>query len=108
MKRGIHATPLAFGEGDTKNRVKNVLHYKKPAFWVVAVSIAAVVAIGIGLTANPKSSASIAKIDNALPEGKRTGTIPSANMVYLGKELKTNTERRVINFRSDYNGMTDP
>ncbi|MEG1525851.1 MAG: DUF4825 domain-containing protein, partial [Clostridia bacterium] len=40
--------------GDTKERVKNVLNYKKPAFWVIAVALLAVVAIGIGLVANPK------------------------------------------------------
>ncbi|MEG0913783.1 MAG: DUF5301 domain-containing protein [Oscillospiraceae bacterium] len=56
VKRMIHATPLAFGEGDTKNRVKNVLNYKKPAFWVIVVSVIAVVAVGVGLMANPKTN----------------------------------------------------
>ena len=28
--------PLAFGEIDVKERVKNVLNYKKPAFWIIA------------------------------------------------------------------------
>lgn len=50
----IQATPLAFGEGDTKSRVKNVLNYKKPAFWVTVVAIVAVTAVGVGLLANPK------------------------------------------------------
>lgn len=45
--------PLAFGEGDVKNRVKNVLNYKKPAFWMVCIGIAAVVVIGVGLALNP-------------------------------------------------------
>ncbi|MEG0442366.1 MAG: hypothetical protein RR544_08720, partial [Oscillospiraceae bacterium] len=31
-----------------------MLNYKKPAFWVIVVSIIAVVAIGIGLMANPR------------------------------------------------------
>ena len=53
-RRIVGGTPLAFGEGDTKSRIKNVLNYKKPAFWVIVVSIIAVVAIGIGLMANPK------------------------------------------------------
>ncbi|MEG1164565.1 MAG: M56 family metallopeptidase [Anaerovoracaceae bacterium] len=53
-KRMIHATPLAFGEGDTKSRIKNVLNYKKPSFWVIVVSVIAIVAIGVGLAANPK------------------------------------------------------
>ncbi|MEG3030082.1 MAG: DUF5301 domain-containing protein, partial [Oscillospiraceae bacterium] len=55
-KKMLHATPLAFGEGDTKGRVKNVLNYKKPAFWVMAVSVIAIVAVGVGLAANPKNN----------------------------------------------------
>lgn len=56
VKRMIHATPLAFGEGDTKNRVKNVLNYQKPALGVVVIAIVAVVAIGIGLMSNQKNN----------------------------------------------------
>lgn len=55
-KKMIAGTPLAFGEGDTTSRIKNVLNYKKPAFWVIAVSMAAVLAAGIGLMSNPKDS----------------------------------------------------
>ena len=33
--RGIRACPLAFGEVSVKQRVKAVLNYKKPAFWVI-------------------------------------------------------------------------
>lgn len=53
-KRIVGGTPLAFGEGDTKIRVKNVLNYKKPRFWVVLVSVIAVIFVVIGLTTNPK------------------------------------------------------
>jgi len=34
-------SPLAFGETGVKERVKNVLHYKKPAFWVSVVAAVA-------------------------------------------------------------------
>lgn len=53
-RRIVGGTPLAFGEGDTKGRVKNVLNYKKPAFWIVIIASALVAAVGIGLAANPK------------------------------------------------------
>jgi len=45
--------PLAFGEGDTKSRIKNVLSYKKPAFWVVMAAIAAVSVLCVALISNP-------------------------------------------------------
>lgn len=54
----LNGSPLAFGEGNVKGRIKNVLNYKKPSFWIILFSIIIVAAIGIGLAANPKSSAS--------------------------------------------------
>lgn len=45
--------PLAFGEVGVKERVKNVLHYKKPAFWVVAVSIAVCAVAAVCFLTNP-------------------------------------------------------
>lgn len=45
---------LAFGEGSVKERIKNVLNYKKPAFWVSVAAIIAVIVIGIVLVANPQ------------------------------------------------------
>ncbi len=42
QKRGrITPCPLAFGEISVKKRVKNVLNYKKPAFWVILLLLAA-------------------------------------------------------------------
>jgi len=54
----LNGSPLAFGEGNVKGRIKNVLNYKKPKFWIVLFSIIIVAAISIGLAANPKSAAS--------------------------------------------------
>lgn len=45
--------PLAFGEHCTKERIVNVLNYKKPMFWVVAVAVVAAIAVAIILLANP-------------------------------------------------------
>ncbi len=55
QKRMMFACPLAFGEVGVKNRVKSVLNYKKPAFWVVAVTIVAGVAVAICFLTNPLS-----------------------------------------------------
>lgn len=52
-KRVLNGSPLAFGEGKVKGRIQNVLHYRKPAFWAVAVTAIAATAVGIGLMANP-------------------------------------------------------
>ena len=44
--------PLAFGEEDAKGRVRSVLSYKQPAFWLVVTSVAACVVTGVLLLAD--------------------------------------------------------
>ena len=54
-RRMIAACPLAFGEVGVKARVKSVLSYKKPAFWIIVAAIVASVALAICfLTVPPK------------------------------------------------------
>lgn len=54
-RRGIAACPVAFGEISIKERVKSVLHYKKPGFWILAVAAVACIAIAVCFLTNPKS-----------------------------------------------------
>ena len=54
-KRAVAACPLAFGEGNIKTRVKSALHYKKPAFWVAAAAVLAVVIVAVCFLMNPRS-----------------------------------------------------
>ena len=56
-KRILNGSPLAFGEGNVRGRIKNVLNYKKPAFWIVIIAAVAVACVGIGLIANPGAGA---------------------------------------------------
>ena len=46
------AVPLAFGEENPKHRVRSVLSYKKPAFWVILVAVVACVVLGVLLLSN--------------------------------------------------------
>lgn len=52
--RMIAACPLAFGEAGIKERVKSVLNYKKPAFWIIIVSVIALIVASVCLLTNPK------------------------------------------------------
>ena len=49
----IAACPLAFGEVGVKERVKTVLNYKKPAFWVVLIAIAALIITAVCFLTDP-------------------------------------------------------
>lgn len=55
-RRNVTACPLAFGETNVKNRIKNILNYKKPAFWLTIGAIAVLVILAICFLTNPKSS----------------------------------------------------
>ncbi len=52
-RRMIAACPLAFGEVGVKNRVKEVLNYRKPAFWILVISLVACVAAAVCFLTNP-------------------------------------------------------
>ena len=53
-RRMLAACPLAFGEVGVGARVKNALRYKKPAFWVVAASVAVCVVVAVCFLTNPE------------------------------------------------------
>lgn len=48
------ACPLAFGEVGVKERVQNVMHYKKPAFWIIMIAVIAVIVTAVCFLTNPK------------------------------------------------------
>ena len=53
----LPAGPLAFGGGNTQRRIKNVLGYKKPAFWVTAAALILVLGLGFALATDPDGPA---------------------------------------------------
>ena len=53
------AVPLAFGEENAKGRVKGVLHYKKPAFWVVILAVVLCAGAGFLLLADSQQGESL-------------------------------------------------
>lgn len=56
-RRLINGSPLAFGEGNIKGRIKNVMNFKKPAAWVIAISVVLVATLSVGFAVN--------RVDNA-------------------------------------------
>lgn len=52
-RSGLSACPLAFGEAGVKERVKNVLRYRKPALWVVMACAGAFVLLAVCFLTDP-------------------------------------------------------
>lgn len=61
----IAACPLAFGEVGVKERVKTILHYKKPAFWVIMIAAVVCVAVAVCFLTDP-----IPPFDDGIQWGK--------------------------------------
>ena len=58
QRRMVMACPLAFGEVGVKQRIKSVLNYKKPAFWVIVFSILLIAVVAICFLTNPDDNSS--------------------------------------------------
>ena len=61
-RRMIAACPLAFGEVGVKQRIQNALHYKKPAFWIIAVAIVASIVFAVCFLTDPKAEEELPEI----------------------------------------------
>ena len=52
-RRMIAACPLAFGEVGVKERVKSVMNYKKPTFWIIVVALVVCVVVAVCFLTDP-------------------------------------------------------
>lgn len=100
-RKRISACPLAFGETGVKERVRSVLNYKKPAFWLAAVAVVAVAVAALVFLTNPKTenvqtladiTQSSALFDNVetlkLVEEKGETTAPAAQTQSILSDLQ--------------------
>ena len=82
-RRMIAACPLAFGEVGVKDRIKSVLNYKKPAFWIIVVAIVVSITVAVCFLTNPVNTS----IYNSSYE---TGKCLYSYVVSADKETKSN------------------
>ncbi len=58
-KHIIAGMPLAFGEGDTKGRIRNLASWKKPALWVILAAVIACIVLSVCLLTDPFPSSTV-------------------------------------------------
>lgn len=66
--KSIAACPPAFGEIGVKERVKSILSYKKPTFWVILAAMAVCVAVALCFLTNPASRRTLTWAQTLSPE----------------------------------------
>ncbi|MBQ6719655.1 MAG: hypothetical protein IJN20_04825 [Oscillospiraceae bacterium] len=59
-RRRIAACPLAFGEVGVKNRVRSVMNYRKPTFWVILIAVIVSVIVAVCFLTDPKNTEPVA------------------------------------------------
>lgn len=80
-RRMIAACPLTFGEVGVKERVKSVMNYKKPAFWVIIIAVIVCVGVAVCFLTNPKQDRYTLRI--VVPAGSQE------EFVYTEEEVST-------------------
>ena len=103
-RRSIAACPLAFGEVGVKTRVKSVMNYKKPAFWIILASALICAAAAVCFLTNPKT-------EQILPSGGDNVSDMGPAQVekwfdYLEKPEITNWDERLEIDLPEYPGVT--
>ena len=76
-RRIIAACPLAFGEIGVKERVKSVLNYKKPAFWIIVVAIVASIVAAVCFLTDPVDQNTDETTQQTDPSDATDNTIPT-------------------------------
>lgn len=85
--RMISACPLAFGEVGVKKRIVNVLNYKKPAFWIILVSLLLCGVVAVCFMTKPKEK-TIPYINDGSVEWENVSEIIIYSDGYYGRTLE--------------------
>lgn len=89
----ITACPLAFGEVGVKKRIKSVLHYKKPAFWIVLVAVIASIVVAVCFLTDPATeNEDPKKTSNLLDQLTQTNDRMTVG-TYVPISVETDTEQ---------------
>lgn len=54
QRRLVSACPVAFGEVSVKDRIKSVINYKKPSFWIILISIVVAFIVAVCFMTSPR------------------------------------------------------
>lgn len=88
-RKMITACPVAFGETGVKDRIKSVLNYKKPAFWVILIAVVLSIVVAICFMTNPAGSKLLDVEGFNLPAVSRIGIITADGVFDTGDPNET-------------------
>jgi beta-lactamase regulating signal transducer with metallopeptidase domain len=98
-RRIIGASPLAFGEGGMKERVKRVLNFRKPSRIIVLAAVVLVAALSVGLAVN---RADDNFVHPTIPEVKAVSSSSSATALNFGLRWDKGVADALAPWQGDY------
>lgn len=84
QRRLVTVCPLAFGEVGVKERVKSVLNYKRPAFWITMLAVIACMIVAICFLTNPEKEY---QIRITIPAGSTEEIVYQEDFCYSDEEI---------------------
>lgn len=91
VKQNGLLSPLAFGEGSVKSRIKNVLNYRKPSFWLVILAAVIVVIVAVLFGTDSKT-----KGDSYMFSG--TSFVKLGDKYFIAEDTPENKQEELIYF----------
>ena len=104
-RRIVAGMPLAFGEGDTGGRIRNLLNWKRPQPWIIAVCAVVCVGLIALCAANPKGSGT--PTEDPPASQAETGQWPSVE-AYVQQVMLSQTEARYYAENADGTASGQP
>ena len=87
-------SPLSFGEGSVKSRIKNVLNWKKPALWLTAAAIVICIAVIAICGTNPRVLISMSDVSSVYAKGEEMSANAKAELITLINEHSKTVYRK--------------
>ena len=81
-RRMIAACPLAFGEVGVKDRVKSIMNYRKPTFWIIVTALVICAVVAVCFLTDPvhhTNEASYLNYNNSISISMRQDVIPAVH-----------------------------
>ncbi len=116
-KNSLFICPFSFSESGIKNRIKSVLNYKKPAFWLILITIIATVVASVLVFSNPSktntempkefdrdAAVSQAIKEYNLPEDSTLDIVPTESHIIYGRTKNGN--QITVYLEAAYEGFT--